>query len=198
MSGARAGGTGGDANDGLDDFVAELSPAAQSAVEALRGLHAEARGVTWDVSGDNSFASRLDGPDAIAAYPQANRPARCRSSRAAPAMRPAIRTSIYARARRKPTAFGGTCRRAATVVQPGQLARKLCVGHSDAMYDQIYNLLVTAQSSIEISTLTPPDGRFEAAVRNAITFVNAIDVRIRVIFGTVIGDDSRGTADVLQ
>jgi phosphatidylserine/phosphatidylglycerophosphate/cardiolipin synthase-like enzyme len=188
-----------DANDGLDGFVAELSPAAQSAVEALRATHAEARGVTWDVSGDNSFASDWIVQTPLAAYwgqPAGALPL-VTSCAGDAACDPDF--DLRACASQADCTFGGTCTAvAATVVQPGQLARKLCVGHSDAMYDQIYNLLVTAQSSIEISTLTPPDGRFEAAVRNAITFIGDRDVRIRVIFGAVIGDDSRGTADVLH
>jgi len=186
-------------DDDLDALVAELSPAGQSVVASLRDAHHEARGVTWDVSRDNSFA-----PDWIVQTPLA-------AYWGQPAGALPIVTTCAGDARCDPDfdlracdsqadcTFGGTCTAvAATVAQPGQVARKLCVGHSDAIYDQIYALLVTAHSSIEISTLTPPDGRFEAAVRNAITFIGDRDVRVRVIFGAVIGDDSVGTADVLH
>src|SRR3569832_709049 len=188
--------------DGLSPLAAlggVLSRAGLRVAAALREGHAAARGVTWDVSDDNAFAPAWIVQPPVAAY--WGQPAAALPIATSCTGDPRCDADFDLRACdvQADCTFGGTCTAvAATVAHPGDVTRKLCVGHSDALYDQIYSLLVTARSSIEISTLTPPDGRFEAAVRNALTFISDRDVRVRVIYGAVIGDAPRGTAEVLH
>ena len=101
---------------------------------------------------------------------------------------------------------GGTCKAvASTVTAPGMDPRSMCVGHSDALYDDIYEVIRDTKSFVDITSLSPPDGRFEAAVRNAVTYLsNKADSKIRVrllygdiIMGALVGD-GRGTDDVLK
>lgn len=81
---------------------------------------------------------------------------------------------------------GGTCTTvAATVKTPGQTPGKLCVGHSDQLYDAMYKVMVTAERYVDVASLLPPDGRFEAAMRNAVTYLGKTgrSVLVRFIFG---------------
>jgi hypothetical protein len=67
---------------------------------------------------------------------------------------------------------------------------KRCLGPADNMVDDIYNAMIQAHTSIDITTLEPfPDGRFLAAMRNAITWlaVNDRKVTIRVLGGVDLG-----------
>jgi phosphatidylserine/phosphatidylglycerophosphate/cardiolipin synthase-like enzyme len=78
---------------------------------------------------------------------------------------------------------GGTCAPvASTVNTPGGAPRSLCVGHSDALYDEMYRVITGAQSFVDVTSLQPPDGRFLAAIRNGITLLsqrpNPPEVRI--------------------
>ena len=177
-------------DDGADALAGQFSPAGQAVIAVLRSGHAEARGQTWELGTDNSFAT-----DWIVQTPLASYWGTAASSL------PIVTTcagdarcdpdfDLIACTTQSDCGFGGTCTAvASTVVQPGDAARKLCVGHSDAIYDQIYTLLASAESSIEISSLSPPDGRFEAAMRNAITYLARAGrtVRVRLIYGAIIG-----------
>jgi phosphatidylserine/phosphatidylglycerophosphate/cardiolipin synthase-like enzyme len=65
---------------------------------------------------------------------------------------------------------GGVCGTLdATRKHDGDPLQPMCLGDADPTVDDLYNLLITAETAIDITTLTPPDGRFEAAIRNAIT-----------------------------
>jgi hypothetical protein len=79
---------------------------------------------------------------------------------------------------------------------------KRCLGPADPMVDDIYNAMIQAHTSIDITTLEPfPDGRFLAAMRNAITWlaVNDRKVTIRVLGGVAIGEyDDNLTNEQLQ
>src|SRR3569623_251979 len=145
-----------DPEDDLAGVGGELSPAGQRGVAALREGHAQARGVTWDVSDDNAFA-----PDWLVQTPVAaywGQPAAALPLATSCAGDPRCDADFDLRACevQADCTFGGTCTAvAATVAHPGDVARQLCVGHSAALYDQLYSLLVTARSSIELSTLPP-------------------------------------------
>ncbi len=79
---------------------------------------------------------------------------------------------------------GGTCTPVlASVKVAGQAPTSMCVGHSAALVDRIYNLVSTAQSFVDITSLSPPDGQFLAAIRNAITLqsVKASPPEFRII-----------------
>ncbi|MDQ3033659.1 MAG: phospholipase D-like domain-containing protein [Myxococcota bacterium] len=85
---------------------------------------------------------------------------------------------------------GGTCRPvAATVIEPGESARSLCVGHSDFFYDEMYDAITRAELRVDLTSLSPPDGRFEAAIRNALTYLSRTGrpLIVRLLFGNIIG-----------
>jgi len=85
---------------------------------------------------------------------------------------------------------GGTCRPVqATVSRPDDVPQSLCAGHSDVMYDRLYLGIIGAERFVDIVSLTPQDERFEAAIRNAITYLSAkqIAIDVRMLYGTVIG-----------
>ena len=78
----------------------------------------------------------------------------------------------------------------ATVAHPGDAPRSLCIGHSERYLDQIYGIVTHAKRQVDVTSLTPPNGRFEAAVRNAITFVTDVtpSIEIRLMFGNYPGE----------
>ncbi|MBL8674731.1 MAG: hypothetical protein JNL07_07585, partial [Rhodospirillales bacterium] len=80
---------------------------------------------------------------------------------------------------------GATCRPLAAV-GPGRADRRVCVGHSDAVIDRLYKLVVQARSVVDITALQPPpDGRFLAALRNGLTTLarGGRPVTVRVLVG---------------
>ncbi|HEV7558476.1 MAG TPA: phospholipase D-like domain-containing protein [Kofleriaceae bacterium] len=182
--------TAGPSDDGLDAVAAKLSPIGQDVIAALRTGHAESRGQTWDVGTDNSFDADWVVQTPLASYwgtPASSLPVVSTCS-GDPQCDPDF--DLIACSAQSDCRFGGTCTTvAATVTHPGAAARQLCAGHSDAIYDRIYGLLVQANSSIEISSLAPPDGRFEAAVRNALTYLASTggSVRVRYMYGAILG-----------
>jgi phosphatidylserine/phosphatidylglycerophosphate/cardiolipin synthase-like enzyme len=78
---------------------------------------------------------------------------------------------------------------AATVAHDGDAPRSLCIGHSEESLDVFYNTLVSAKSYVDLTSLTPPDGRYEAAVRNAVTRLSerANPPMVRMLFGDFPG-----------
>jgi phosphatidylserine/phosphatidylglycerophosphate/cardiolipin synthase-like enzyme len=68
----------------------------------------------------------------------------------------------------------GSCQPlAASVSTPGAPARRMCVGHSDqVLLDGIYDLVKDADIVVDVTSLAQAaDGRFLAALRNAITYL---------------------------
>ncbi len=81
----------------------------------------------------------------------------------------------------------GTCTALeSTVKEPGAPPREMCAGPSASFYEEIYATLRSAQAYVDITSLDPPDGRFEAAIRNSITYLanTGRAVRIRMLFAT--------------
>jgi phosphatidylserine/phosphatidylglycerophosphate/cardiolipin synthase-like enzyme len=81
---------------------------------------------------------------------------------------------------------GGRCAPlAASVKAPGQTPTRMCVGHSDLIIDEMYGVLTSTQQFADVTSLLPPDGRFEAAIRNAITYLgnSGRPVTVRLLFG---------------
>jgi phosphatidylserine/phosphatidylglycerophosphate/cardiolipin synthase-like enzyme len=60
----------------------------------------------------------------------------------------------------------------ASMTAPGQTAAKLLVGHSDAVVDAIYDVMTSAQVLLDVTTLTPPTGRFLDAFKNALLYLS--------------------------
>lgn len=85
---------------------------------------------------------------------------------------------------------GGVCRVVdATVTHPYSSASRLCVGHSDNFVDELYNTVIEANEFVDISTLTAPDGRFLAAMRNAMTYLvnTGKTIQVRIVYGGIPG-----------
>lgn len=59
-----------------------------------------------------------------------------------------------------------------TVKNPADTKEKLLVGHSYEIYEEIYNVMISADQFLDFTTLTIPTGRFLAAFRNAITYLS--------------------------
>ncbi len=81
---------------------------------------------------------------------------------------------------------GGICTEmAATVAHHGDQPYSMCVGHSDYVLDEIYKEVTSAKSRVDVTSLTPPDGRYQATMRNAVTFLseNSQPPTVRMIFG---------------
>jgi phosphatidylserine/phosphatidylglycerophosphate/cardiolipin synthase-like enzyme len=69
---------------------------------------------------------------------------------------------------------GGTCTPVLSSVKTaGAAPKSMCVGHSFGLVDRVYNLVTSAQSFVDITSLSPPDGQFRAAIRNGITLLSA-------------------------
>lgn len=92
---------------------------------------------------------------------------------------------------------------AATKTSDAMRPTKVCAGHSDAVLDQIYEVITSAQSFVDIATLSAPRGRFLGAIRNALT---TLDKRgrpmvVRVLLGSYPGnrpDITRILADLTR
>jgi phosphatidylserine/phosphatidylglycerophosphate/cardiolipin synthase-like enzyme len=182
-------GCGAQLTDGPDDELdPALSPIGKVVVSALRDKHADTNGTSWHLATDAVFEPGwvLQTPVAefwgqpISALPVAQP---CSDQPGCDPDFLLLRCTTQA-----DCTLGGRCTDvAATVTKPGQLPRKLCTGHSDAFYDDIYKVIVSAHDFADLASLEQPDGRFEAALRNAITYLSNADhsVRVRLLYGAV-------------
>ncbi|AKU97674.1 hypothetical protein AKJ09_04338 [Labilithrix luteola] len=77
----------------------------------------------------------------------------------------------------------------ATVAHRNGAPKKVCAGHSDELLDQIWSTMTATKTVLDITSLSPPDGRFEAAVRNALTYMSEAPnpPRVRMFFGDFPG-----------
>ena len=85
---------------------------------------------------------------------------------------------------------GGLCATVqSTVARSTDIPRALCVGHSDAMYEHVYQVIASAEQFVDVTSLSPPDGRFEAAIRNAVTRLGSKNkaITVRLMFGSYPG-----------
>lgn len=86
---------------------------------------------------------------------------------------------------------GGRCAALkATIAHHGDAPQKLCIGHSETQLDKVWEAVALAKETVDISTLSPPQGRFEATLRNALTYASESTPapRVRMLFGTFPGD----------
>lgn len=68
---------------------------------------------------------------------------------------------------------------------PDLAGKRLCLGQADSLVDRFYRPIVAAQQAVDITLLEPaPDGRFLAALRNAMTVLaqshRAVTVRLLI------------------
>jgi phosphatidylserine/phosphatidylglycerophosphate/cardiolipin synthase-like enzyme len=73
----------------------------------------------------------------------------------------------------------------ATVSSPGQAAEKLCVADADTMVDDMYDVITSANSFVDVASLAGPNGRYGTMFRNAVTFLASKKrpIEVRMIFG---------------
>lgn len=151
------------------------------------------RSVTYELTQGNHLV-----PDWLIQTPNAwNLPAR--SVRVIPPDCPACRTDFRLPVcRRRPDCDSGPCvALAASVSRPGMRALRFCTGQSDAVVDRFYRLIVSARHAVDLTLLQPPpDGRFLAALRNAITWLayagRPVTVRIMIGNYPIAGTDVPG------
>lgn len=90
---------------------------------------------------------------------------------------------------------GGACTALkATVAHRNDAPKKLCIGHADTLLDEVWSAVALAKTSVDMSSLTPPEDRFQAAVRNAVTYASEASSppRIRMLFGDFPGGHVSG------
>jgi hypothetical protein len=96
---------------------------------------------------------------------------------------------------------GGTCAAVlSSVKSPNAPPKHMCVGHSDGLYEEMYKVITSGQQIVDVTSLLPPDGRFEAAIRNAITLLSsrANPPQVRLIFGDFPVEGVVNTTTVLK
>ncbi|HCC08358.1 MAG TPA: hypothetical protein DEP72_09410 [Clostridiales bacterium] len=59
-----------------------------------------------------------------------------------------------------------------SVKVPGGQPKKFSPGHSYSFYESIYELIISAEKFVDITTLSPFTGYFLSAIRNAITYIS--------------------------
>lgn len=158
-------------------------------VETLNRLASDKRGKSWNVSSDNLLSGDwlIQSPPAShwgRPYAELSLPTACSGAGCDPDF-------VLLRCQAQSDCVnGGQCTEvAATVTTPGQSPRKLCVGHSDFVYDEMYRVVASAERQVDVASLLPPDGRFETALRNGLTFLanSGRAVQARFIFGNYPG-----------
>ena len=176
------------AGESTGDQVDGLSGAQSSYVsDAVLGtlqLSPAMKGKTWNVTHDNSF-----GADWLLNTPMQ------------PLWGKSVGTLVYPQPRtqncdadfqlqhcstQSDCTGGGTCAPVlASVKKAGVAPIGMCVGHSDAQVDEIYSLITSAQKFVDVTSLLPADGRYAAAIRNAITILSARPTppEVRIITG---------------
>ena len=86
-----------------------------------------------------------------------------------------------------PCAIGTCTQLRASMTPGGPAARTFCLGHSDALIDRFYEPIAAAKHAVDITLLQPPpDARFLAGLRNAISVLAASGrhVTVRILVGS--------------
>lgn len=69
--------------------------------------------------------------------------------------------------------LGVSCKEfAPTKKHPGEAAKKLCLGPADSFVERVYNIMISADEHLEITSLSSPNGRFREAMINALAYVS--------------------------
>ena len=189
----------GEGDDDGGDLAAGFSDVGRHVISVLREKHGEGHETTWDVSRDNELAGTwiLQTPTAALWDHPVAELAVALSCTGRPGCDEDF--DLLACTTQADCVLGGTCRPVrATIARPGDAPRTLCAGHSDAMVDQVYDLIASAESFVDISSLTPPDGRFTAAIRNALSVLSRSGraIRVRVLYGIIPGGALAGAVSV--
>jgi phosphatidylserine/phosphatidylglycerophosphate/cardiolipin synthase-like enzyme len=189
------------AGPGADEFDSSEAPlrssdfsyVGRSVIDALEASPAIAwRSRTWDVSGDNRVGASwlvVTPPTALFGVPRAawKFPTECKAGT------PGCDADFGLRSCTTDADCGstnGTCQPLrSTMKSDADTPKRLCLGHSDAELDSFYDVLVSGRSWVDITSLTPPDGRFEAMLRNGITRLSrrANPPQVRFLYGGYTG-----------
>ncbi len=173
-------------SEGGDELTGGGSYVGTAVIARLRAEHATEEGITWSDSNDARFdADWLQQIPAVNTWGSSNLPA-------APTCIGSSCDSDFALRNCTSNADcdGSSCAPLrATVAHEGDAPRRLCVGPSDETLDTLYDMIVSAKQSVDVSSLTGPDGRFEAMLRNATTRTSerANLPTVRYIFGSFPG-----------
>lgn len=170
-------------------------------INVLQGLYPDSYGVAWNFSADSAVDADwlLDTPR-IWSQPAAELTVAGECDDLEPGCDPDF--GLWACQTQSDCVFGGVCQVVgATVRTPGELPASLCVGHSAHLWEAQYEAVARAQSFVDVAALEPPDGRFAAALRNAITYLDRSGryVEVRLLFGHVpVPGHSTDTLEVLR
>jgi phosphatidylserine/phosphatidylglycerophosphate/cardiolipin synthase-like enzyme len=89
----------------------------------------------------------------------------------------------------------------ASMTAPGQDKTKLFIGHSDAIVEAMYDVMISANVLLDITSLSPPTGRFLDSMANAVKYLsNKPDGQrpvVRVLVSNPLPDSPRVKADPL-
>jgi phosphatidylserine/phosphatidylglycerophosphate/cardiolipin synthase-like enzyme len=173
-------------SEGGDELTGGGSYVGTAVVARLRAEHAKEEGVTWSDSND----ARFDG-DWLQQIPALNTWGSSNLAAAPSCAGNSCDSDFVLRTCTSNADCGGSscAPLRATVAHEGDAPRRLCVGPSDGMLDTLYDTIVAAKQSVDVSSLTGPDGRFEAMLRNATTRLSerASPPTVRYIFGSFPG-----------
>ena len=177
--------------DSTEGAATEVNPTyvGDGVIAALNGAHAGDRDKSWGVSSDNAFPEdflqQIPPPDSWGKSNLANAET-CKEGDAGCDADFLLKTC----ASQSDCKSGGVCTKLeSSIAHPGQKAKSFCAGHSDRFLDQMYGIIAHGKRFVDVTSLTAPDGRFEAAVRNAITFAtdSVPNIEIRLMFGNFPG-----------
>ena len=156
----------------VDALSGESSNVSNAVLSVLSTRSPGMKGVTWNVSHDNTFdadwlintpSQKLWGePLATLSYP-----AVCKTNCDPDFAQQLCRTQADCAGRRHMQAGARVGQGA------GPAPTSMCVGHSADLVDRTYALIANAQSFVDIASLSPADGQYRAAIRNAITYLSA-------------------------
>jgi len=88
----------------------------------------------------------------------------------------------------------GICREVdATKRNANSSAQKLCVGHSDFLYDRMFNHIIQAEEFVDVTSLDSPGGGFIPMFRNAIQYLDSSgrNIVIKFMFASALFEDTK-------
>jgi phosphatidylserine/phosphatidylglycerophosphate/cardiolipin synthase-like enzyme len=174
-------GTAGDEGDSSVDALTS-GAVTSSVVDALKIRNPQEQNKTWTVTTGNTLSG-----DWLMQVPVASTwgrsslpaPPACNSSNCEPDLKLASCTADA-------DCHGSPCAALdASKKSDADVAKHLCVGHSDVLLDEIWHTMTDAHSTLDITSLSAPRGRFLATMRNAITTLDRRGeaIQIRALFG---------------
>jgi phosphatidylserine/phosphatidylglycerophosphate/cardiolipin synthase-like enzyme len=194
LAGAGCAAPEGDAADQQGEAIAggqPLSYVGDAVVARLQAKHPQMKGHSWAVSRDNAlkgdFVVQVPGKssfgaDDIVAAPRCTSGDRCDAD-----------FGLYVCEVDSQCTGGSKCMPLdATIAHRGQQAQRRCVGDADFILDEVWSGIAKADKTVDVSSLTAPDGRYEATVRNAVTYLSEKDAppSVRMLFGDFPGSFS--------